>query len=192
MGATAFSGSAARLCSSLRPHALQHTKLPMALVPRKRSLALIDLQASFLEASYDVSCQSFSAHAWIWAQLVCGSVQTDTGDRRVQVHLLSQAAQCQRADRMPTPCLVSALCPLWPPSCADLRVHSRLWVHDQRESQQHHDDPPGAHSAAEQVPSESGRGQPRPRCWWLAVLLGRGLVEAMAPGGRLNRSPLLS
>lgn len=121
---------------------------------------------------------------------LCG--WTDTGDCRAQVRLLSQAAQCQLADSMPTPCLVSALCPLWPrpelppPSCADLRVHSCLWVHDQRESQQHHDDPAGAHSAAEQVPSKSGPGQPRPRCWWFAVLSGRGLAKAMAPSRRLS------
>lgn len=58
-----------------------------------------------------MSCQSFSAHAWIWVQLVCGSVQTDTGDHRAQVHLLSQAAQCQRADRMPIPCLCQPCVP---------------------------------------------------------------------------------
>ena len=140
-----------------------------------------------------MSCQSFPAHAWIWAQLMCGSVWMDR-HRRLQSPGSPAVPGCSvpAGDSMPTPCLVSALCPLWPrpepppPSCADLRVHSCLWVHDQRESQQHHDDPAGAHSAAEQVPSKSGPGQPRPRCWWFAVLLGRGLAKAMAPSRRLS------
>lgn len=38
----------------------------------------------------------------------------------------------------------------------DLRVHSCLWVRDQREGQQHHDHSTGAHPAAEQVQSKSG------------------------------------
>ncbi|KAK2098143.1 hypothetical protein P7K49_023594 [Saguinus oedipus] len=44
----------------------------------------------------------------------------------------------------------------------DFRVYSGLWVRDQCESQQHHDNPAGAHPSAEQVQGKPGREQPCP------------------------------
>ena len=113
---------------------------------------------------------------------LCGWI--DTGVPEAQVCLLLQPPQHHLADSMPRPCVMSASCPLWtcpelpPSSRTDLRVYSRLWVHDQRESQQHHDHPAGAHPAAEQVPSKSAHRRPCPSCWWFAVSLGEGAGES--------------
>lgn len=68
------------------------------------------------------------------------------------------------ADSVPRPSVISALCPSGPalnnpPPSADLSVYSCLWVGDQREGQQHHDNRACAHLAAEQVPSKSGHEQ---------------------------------
>lgn len=138
--------------------------LPQLWFLESRELALTALQALFLASSVRCELSPFLVGTQIWAHIVCGSGQMDKcrcsqspGSSAAPARSAPSGRQCTQTLRM------LASWPLWPypepplRSCTDLRVYSSLWVHDQRESQQHHDDLAGAHIAAEQVPSKPGR-----------------------------------